>query len=215
MPTTARTPRFARARAAGPALWRRHSRRPHVVRAGARRADHGAVIADASPPTRGKRSPGAPGPRARSPRTSTPSARGTPEGRGERWLLCERRRRRRAQVLSAQSAADRDAERAGGARAQPLADRAAVSRAQRRPRARSLRRPHLSRLDAPRRPHRRRVHLPAARTRAAPAPRRRPTLPVSAAGSARSWACSTSSTPPAARHARQLSAQSAATKVTK
>ena len=100
---------------------------------------------------------------------------------------------RRPQVLPAPSSGDDAAARPGRARPQPLAHRAAVSRTEGRPRARSLRRPHLSRLDTSRRPHGRRLHVSPDRTRrAAEAPR--PRSPSSAGGSARSWACSTSST---------------------
>jgi hypothetical protein len=90
-----------------------------------------------------------------------------PTAEGARGSLVALRalRDRRPQVLSGALAADGDAHRAGGPRAQPVADRTTVSRAQRRSRPRPLRRPDLSRLDASRRAHRRGLHVPPDRAR--------------------------------------------------
>ena len=72
-------------------------------------------------------------------------------GRGDRWLLCERSATDERKYYLLHLSGDHAAGRPGRARAQPLAHRTAVSRAQGRSRPRSLRRADVSGLDASRR----------------------------------------------------------------
>ena len=121
------------------------------------------------PPARGDASRGATARIARGPRTSPRCAsRPAHDWRARRlapevWLLFERdlgtTPRIKAYLVGLPPTASLQRARQPGASA--LGDRAAVSRTEGRTRARSLRGPVVSRLAAPRRAHRARVHLAA------------------------------------------------------